>query len=507
MAKHLYLPQLSGENISVPEISGLWKNNEKKIISGISDAILVDEQAKLRGISSIPDIWARPLLVYSALKPNSGHPLRKQLIQEWRGLLSLLALSRLHNLPVKISPVELDNESFSNALKKLRPRNILLEKNVSYDWTNILMISYDDIPVGAFSPATLVYTGTGYHKKLKKNLNFSLMDENGYLRPPLVLDELEYVGEWIQALKRKLNTDCFFSDQANTDHKAVALINELLEEWKKEIKNTLGLKENEDINSKKVKVSEESLEPAKNVPFLKEYKVYSHALHYLQEEKSIIESGHCFSDISLRTESRNRTGKEIVVISEKLIQNNVKLWNLKRATIGNNDISGYIESNFKASSGTIIDTIDIKEEGGMWIRPESYFLTSTLLKAKLGPILQESEKELNAGDRYLLPLKKEILDYYTPEEIKTLLNPEFKEDNGNVRFTITLPIVKGKTLKVEKIYRGKEPQNGEGNIEESDVPALSIFPNYLGMHWRKYYLLQGNAEKFSFTPISASTLR
>ena len=168
MAHHFYLPLLTEENIPVPKEHGHWNNNEKKIILGISDAITIDEQAIHKGVTSIPDIWARPLLFQSAVKPKSQHPLKKLCTQEWRGLLSLLALHKIKPelADLEIVSVLLDDETFSTALKNLTPGDVELEKGIKYQWTNLLMIRFKGVPVGAFSPTTLVYTGVDYNTRL-----------------------------------------------------------------------------------------------------------------------------------------------------------------------------------------------------------------------------------------------------------------------------------------------------------------------------------------------------
>ncbi len=177
MEHHFYLPQLTEENIATPNKYGQWFNNDRKIILGISDGIIVDENAITKGVSSIPDIWARPLLFHSAIRENSKHPLRKRCVQEWRGLMSLLALHKINpdlaNLVVE--PVGLDSGRFSTALRNLLPNSVQLEDGIYYEWNHILMIKFEDIPIGAFSPSTLVYTGSDYNKKLikvKKNSKF-----------------------------------------------------------------------------------------------------------------------------------------------------------------------------------------------------------------------------------------------------------------------------------------------------------------------------------------------
>src|SRR4051794_30605633 len=97
MAKHLYLPPVTSDaNLNEPAHIGQWEQNEPRILNALSQGLSVDEKAKSRGVSSVPDVWARPLTFQSAIRPASHHPLKKQLLNEWRCLMSLLALREVY---------------------------------------------------------------------------------------------------------------------------------------------------------------------------------------------------------------------------------------------------------------------------------------------------------------------------------------------------------------------------------------------------------------------------
>lgn len=512
-AGHLYLPQLTGENIKPPEKIGHWMNHEQSIMIGISDAIDVGERDHLRGVSAVPDIWARPLMFQSAIKPGSKHPLRKKMIQEWRGLLSLLALWKIKKCPISIISVDLDQGTFSNALKRLAPKPVQLEQNVKYDWKDILLIRYHNIPIGAFSPTTLVYTATKYNALLK-NEDFSLRDADGYLCPPSGEDreEIEYVGKWLINLQRSLNA-AMFSNQSNPDHKSIAVLNDLIEEWLKEIRSNLALKDGEEIDAKGVKLSEDY---AKSATFLEKYTVYQLLLRPLQkavEETGEEGKGHSDIALSLRPE-RNYSGfKEVVVITEHLLTTNVRIWEPQdHASIYLKDLGGNakscVEKYFENKEGwgeDISGYADLRQEEAIWIRPEKYFLTDTLLKAKNGSFLTDGEYAYNSGglsmSPYILPFKKEILFFFSPKDINEILKPKFKQDGENVEFSFNLPIVGDKLIEIKKVYKTKGIGIGEGTIVRADVPVIEIFPNYLDRHWRRYYVFQGNAEHMSVEPV------
>ena len=78
---HLYLPTLADDaNVQEPTDLGLWQNNERRVLGQVARSIVIDEQARVRGVSSVPDVWARPLTMQSALRADSHHPLRDRLV-------------------------------------------------------------------------------------------------------------------------------------------------------------------------------------------------------------------------------------------------------------------------------------------------------------------------------------------------------------------------------------------------------------------------------------------
>ena len=501
MPNHFYLPQLTDANLSTPGEHGHWFNNEKKIILGISDAILVDDNALTKGVSSIPDIWARPLLFQSAIKQRSKHPLRKRCIQEWRGLMSLIALHKI--VPdlgaLEFEPVVLNTETLSTALKNLAPTPIQLERDKFYDWTNILMIRFNGIPLGAFSPSTLVFTGTDYSKRLPKE--FPYKDENGYLRPPLnIMEGIENVGEWLMNLQSQLQP-FFYSSQENPHHSIITNINDLIEEWLIEIRRTLNLAEGANIDASRYKVSEEVIDIAVPVGFLREYNIYKQLLKPLIAATNNIEQQ--ISDVELISTRKLKGFKHVIIINEKLLEEDIYLWGETRSQPLGDNPKTIINTYFNKPSGTTINIVPIGDgdNNGIWIRPELYFLTDDILKAGKDDILSNEEQELNLSTRYILPFKKEILDFYSPREVKDILKPAYKEDNGIVKFSFILPLVGNKSIKIEKTYRSRNPMNEEGKITETDVPIIEIFPNYLGINWRRYYLFQGQSDQFKVTPL------
>lgn len=514
MAKHLYLPQLDDNaNLGVPPRSGHWEKRDHSVLLAISDGITIAEGEKARGISSVPDVWARPLMFQTAIKPvpKNPHPLRKRAIQEWRGLMSLLALSKIKQYPLEVVPVELNNDVFSKALRKLAPEAVQLEANNKYQWTDILLIRYDGIPIGAFSPTTLVYTATDYRERLR-NKDLVLKDEYGYLKEPSDLEELEAVGEWVSSLQKNLR-DIMDGSDDNPDQKVVEVIHNLLNEWLKEMREKFSMDDNESIEAQGYKVDTEPMEhlSEKTRNVLERGRVYRYLLCPLSKTG---ESKEFHSDMSMAlTLGRNRSKyDEVVVVTENLLRKNLRIWeNLRLKDLGG-DVQKSLDRYFNQPSGDVIDKVDLLKKNAIWIRPEKYFLTNTLLRARNeGNFLMDSEEQSNFSNEFVLPFRKEILLYFSPEQIREHLKPQFRKEPEGVRFTFYLPIASGRSEglgeKVEKFYRLKKDVEGSTDLLlDVDVPVLEIFPNYLDKNWRRYYLFHSGVEQFRVSPVVDPTV-
>ncbi|MGI8546511.1 MAG: hypothetical protein ACR2M1_04135 [Gemmatimonadaceae bacterium] len=272
MAKHLYLPTLRPDaNVRPPSRDGHWESSSRKILRQVSDGIAVSAEAANHGVSSVPDVWARPLMFKSILAPppdaanqmgesqgsesaasrGRENPLWRRMTGEWRGLLSLLALRDVKNYPVEIVRVSLEGGlEFEAALQKLAPPPVQLERDSEYPWTEVFLIKWDGVPVGALSPSTLVYTGTAYNRKLVGR-DHTLIDAEGYLRPPTRLEDIRQVQAWVASLRNDLKGDgrdiagLFLTAQESAAGASGALtdataILRLLATWLDELSRQLG---------------------------------------------------------------------------------------------------------------------------------------------------------------------------------------------------------------------------------------------------------------------------
>jgi hypothetical protein len=324
--KHLYLPKVhAGAEIDEPVNNGLWEDKKKKILMAISRGIELDESSETRGVSSIPDIYARPLTFLGALT-SAKHPLSNRTLQEWRGMLSLLALKKVKKDldPLTVVPVTLNDEKFSIALKKLAPDPIRLQKTgPAYAYTDILLIKFGDIPLGAFSPSTLVYTAADYNEALKKD-RFSLIDDDGYLKPPGPSQGLDQVKVWLESFYNEFNEHALTADH-DEHHKYAGNINKLLREWLEEIDEELGIDSGRYEGAPNVKMATEPELLAGSPRFIAEYKIYQALLTPLVTDDSVA-AGRYKSSYALDAARNASDFKEIIVIDERQLSYERALW-------------------------------------------------------------------------------------------------------------------------------------------------------------------------------------
>ncbi|HEY0777746.1 MAG TPA: hypothetical protein VGD56_07245, partial [Gemmatirosa sp.] len=523
MPKHLYLPEVDG-NIGEPPVAGVWHGYQRRLLRSVADGIVVGQGAVDRGVSSVPDAWARPLMFQNAIRPisgapGSGHPMRARVVQEWRGLLSLLALHKLQQYDVDVVPVVLTapragadaTPEFVRALLRLLPAPVALERGKpAYEWSDTLLIRYDGIAVGAFSPTTLVYSAVDYNRRLART-TLNLKDAAGFLAPPSAdqREELLYVAEWVEQLHDRLNAPgnpaAAVLDTASTDPRvkdAVGLINALLDEWLGELRATLGVRRGERLDAPEVEVDPETSEVRPAAPFLDRYRVYQALLHPLR--RSAAGAGVASSDLLLDPR-RNRSGRDhVVVITPALLRTNDRIWQSRRLVHLGGDAARALEEYFDAPQGwgQQVEREDLRPANAIWIRPERYFLTDTLSATDDGSAFLAPEwQALNGEQQLLLPFNARILDFFSPTDVRELLQPEYRKVDNGVTFTFQLP-VRGRTERVQKTYRYRNAGPGEGTIVPlAAVPPVQLFPRYVDANWRRYYVFQGGADRVTVHPV------
>lgn len=159
----LFLPSLKPRSQVKPGAPGRWDAQESRAFEDVAKSLDYQAPGATRGISAVPTLWARPLLVEMTLH-DTDHPLHEEMVNEWQGMMAALALAHIRSFPLRAVFFELKKlqgqQPFANALLKLLPiapeNNLYSLKNQVNPWEEIYLFFWNGKPVGMTSPSTLV---------------------------------------------------------------------------------------------------------------------------------------------------------------------------------------------------------------------------------------------------------------------------------------------------------------------------------------------------------------
>ncbi len=557
---HHFLPSLDpdagGGGVPMPGTAAQWVDRPSGLLQSIANGISVDDSATTRGVSSVPDVWARALLFQSALRPT--HPLHTQAVADWRGLLSLLALREIYGYDVEVVPVSLTGSGkLERALRSLAPASVDLQPNTPYAWTDVLLVRLDGISIGAFSPGSLVYTATDYRDRLRAHYEPDkapprkrpdcLGADYSLLAPTRATDEhsAHFVAEYVHDLYQSCSQMLSGVPEAQR-------ISELLEAWLAELRLAFGYNPQDRINAPEVKVSPAlpTRRSAADWPRMAAYGVYHAALRPIIPDEDSGDDPDAVlrkSSLFLRHQRNHSAYRGVVVVHKDTLSAGARVWGLRRLASLGETVQGALDTHFNAPSGRSIGGEDLAPHKAAWIRPERFFLTDVLLAPREGThALANGEVAANAKGEYVLPFRREVLEFFGPEAIQTVLAPRFdRQSDGSVKFSFRLPVGAHPDLAptgdgqagipprggfddgaaaafstsvgapaqtepgitVERLYRVRrdgDPDDGSGAIQKVDLPVLDLFPDYLGPSWRRYWLFQSDRDRFDCRPYAQS---
>ena len=217
-SSHFFLPKLregggTQEGIDIkPGAVGNWDRQSRIAFQHVASSLEVPSAGRdVKSVSSIPDMWARPLSMEMALH-NRRYPIRAQMIEQWQGMLAAIALAEVRGFPIKAMLVELEAEqekgdAFARSLYELRPstQNCLYSLNGRHPWQDIYVFLWNGRSVGMSSPSTLVCPA--------EEGNWAGLPwwSGGRLRSPVApvnhlnADEKSQLRQWLEIVRQELN--------------------------------------------------------------------------------------------------------------------------------------------------------------------------------------------------------------------------------------------------------------------------------------------------------------
>ncbi|HKV42201.1 MAG TPA: hypothetical protein VJX67_23565 [Blastocatellia bacterium] len=509
-ARHPVLPKLRID-CRVKEINepGKWNASPRVALEDLASGLDVRELGREElDISSIPDIWARPIMFEMALfEPpvpqhnRPGHPLNARITGEWRGLLTLLALREAlglndlsapkivlpSGLPIDRATLEdfagngVKPLNFLEAIAKLIP-----SKTISRDtsWAKLHIFLFEDEPIGMTSPTTLLCTATDCYGKVRGVSWF-----NGrYFEDPvphLDTDQKAAVKYWVTTLRdRLIGHDHLDTRNPSVWNSLLGALNRFITDL-----GTDGMGEFE--------MGDTTLEINEGV--------------FLYLDRSI-RSQDRRSYVKLIPSRDNASQPSILVVDDdiarqwRMAKREVKVWGMSTLE----QVTPYTVADGQQNviGGRKIPEIEI------WTSKDFFTQTLTVIEqadafpgALSAKVAGTGALTTKAGEPLtpLLPINKRLLDYLRPEDIASRVTFEQRLDSIRVRLKVRLsgPEGGGKDFETCKDYKF-----GESEITRIPIPPIiAVWPNFSDPTgaWKAYYVyysLGSAAETFSAKPYS-----
>jgi len=469
----LLLPKLKPDSDVRPiDESGKWESQRPKAFQDVASSLDYKAPGDVKSVSSVPTMWARPLSMEMALH-NDKYPIRDQMIEQWQGMLSAIALAEVRGFPLTAQLLELGelkHEDFAHSLFEFLPDpvNTLYTIEPKHPWQDIYIFLWEGKPVGMTSPSTLVcpseegkWTGLSWWLggKLRSPINFL----NG--------SEKILLWRWLENLQKELN-------KHNGKLQPINEIGKLIDDFRSQLgvayneAQALTLILTEDPQFFGVPLNRGVL-TALNRPVKAPIKPSNVRLIPSPEKSNVLDLLIIDPEIA---RAWNESPQDIWVHEGKTLAS-LKVEDLKTKKIIWQDVK-WIESK------------DLFSPEFSFINQEEA-LPGGFLPKETQPLMLDGERITP-----LLPLNSILLDYFTPEDLvrRMQFQPINSFGDPKVRVILDLPLTGLKYYNQPQNYRLTKdyPLKEENAITE--VPVLEVWPHFRAKNWKSYYAFYYDAE-------------
>lgn len=463
------LPKISAEGSKLlGDAAGVWKETDINFLQGLADGLDCGESLKDMGsVDSIPDMWARPLLFKMALfdaDTNLVTGLHEKVRGEWRALLAMLALKDFKRLELNAEPVNLleDRSELAEILKSLAPRESLTGDKSAW-LTDIYVLTLNGLPIALTSPTTLVTCAADYENIFDGKLfapwstnKRTLTDPIKFLSPA----ELGALKVWLANLYEKIQRLEKVGSRAKEISNALL---KCLADYRRDVA--------------KAQISAGSFE---FVP--SNLNLHSGIARLLDD--TIKGRTARLEDSAVRL-----VGKKLLLVSPEAVRDFARLEGVGASQLV---VWQGISAN-EISEEKLIDRNKIGRtnlNGVEWRRPEDFF-HARLAVVEPNNAFPNSPKirgldSLNEPDLTpILPIKRELLELFTVEEISARLAISDDAENFYLHFDFPLSGAdnSGRDFRWTRAYPKRELI-----YIDREVPVVEIYPNVRRAGWKNFYL-------------------
>ncbi len=172
MADRFFLNALATENRQLPvPAQGTWQTEKAFLKKYSGDIRLRGDLADRDVVPSLPSVFARPIQFYQAMA-DGKHPLHRAVVEQWRGLLGVIALRDLFGFLVEarkytvpeLRPATAGGSAGVGGVRDLHLTTILRNQlpHKAADWETWWLLYCNEELIGATSPWSIVYTPADY---------------------------------------------------------------------------------------------------------------------------------------------------------------------------------------------------------------------------------------------------------------------------------------------------------------------------------------------------------
>lgn len=471
-----YFPMLPKVNEDISKIlkdqAGIWKETDINFLQGLANSLDCGESIKDMGsVDSIPDMWARPLLFKMALfdlEPTKQFitGLHEKVRGEWRALLAMLALKNFKQLDIKAEQVNLleDNSDLAQILKSLAPQESLTGNRDAW-LTDVYIIFFNGLPIAMTSPTTLVTCAADYENIFAGKIFTPFSSNQRTLTDPIKFlspAELAALKLWLENLYGKIQR----LDKSGAKAKEISnALLKCLADYERDVAAA--------------QIADGTFElVASNL------NLHVGVARLLDDTIKGREPRFEDSAVRLLNDKKN-----LLLISPELVRDFARFEGVDPARlvvwqgISANDITDDKLSDRKKIGRASLKGIEFR-------KPEDFFhermaVTEPANAFPNSPKIQGadslSEKDLTP----ILPIKRELLELFSPEEISARLAISDDKENFYLHFEFPLSGVdgKGKNFRWTKTYPKRELI-----YIDREVPVVEIYPNFRRADWHSYFL-------------------
>ncbi|MGJ0605804.1 hypothetical protein [Cylindrospermopsis raciborskii] len=465
---HLLLPKLKDDCDVISGNAGVWDAQAPTTFDKVATSLDYKAPGEIKNISSVPTIWARPLSVEMALH-NDRYPIREQIIVQWQGMLTVLALAEVRAFPIKAQLLELgvkkDTNPFARSLYKLLPddtNSIYRFNNDKNPWEDLYIFTWNNRPVGMTSPSTLVvpseegiWDGLPWWNQIKMGFE----PVHGYLNRT----EKDQLVFWLNKLIEKINAD-HHNGRPGAVNIIIGLIDGFIRSLPVPLRLDFQLTENEtffDVSLNRGALGVLNF-PVKVQPRDSNVRVVPNIPKPNINPLLIIDRDIANSWNELPQNIWVHEGKTLAALHPE----DVSIWNNGRRVV-------------------------CRKSEELFLPELKFIKQEEILPGALLPEGAQSLKFRGQSITPLIPIHPILFDYFTPEYLATKIVRFQLTKNGSgtalVKVTLTIPLSgMGEGGIPQNFYVSKEYPLLEENVIP-DVPMLEIWPDFQVQGWKEYY--------------------